>query len=227
MANKEVVEYVRAARLKNISDKEIKSNLKQAGWEDTDTKDAIAYVDMFDKRSPINKSTLGVEVAEAKPAPDPKRWLNAMALVFGYVWLISGLNKIMSGEFVTNFGASLNPDNATIFYRFILRDIILPNADLFANAAQFTEAIMGALLILFGIVNFFDYSKFGHAVLSFTYVVSAGMIANIILTFNIPLPWINVTQLFASGVSVEYVILLASGVLATAHFAEFFHDKKQ
>ena len=75
--------------------------------------------------------------------------LLAVQIIIGYEFLLSGLTKVKSGEFVDGFAKDLRETSADApgWYRSFLDDVVLPNDTLFAWLTQLGELAIGATLI--------------------------------------------------------------------------------
>ncbi|MBX4205433.1 MAG: hypothetical protein KW788_04630 [Candidatus Doudnabacteria bacterium] len=219
MANKQIIDYIKQAQDSKLNKAEIIQNLKTAGWSDDDIRDGFAYINLY------TEHPLGY-----KKDPKPERGpivhdrLAWVAICLGYLWLISGLNKILGGLFVPGFPDfvrnQIENGQAWPFYKNILSSVVLPNANLIAPLIQFSELGIGAVLILLGFWNFLSVGFWRNFVLCLASIASFVMILNIILSLGLPFPWIDKANAFAQGVSLEYFILFLSLVLGLSYFSE-------
>jgi thiosulfate dehydrogenase [quinone] large subunit len=71
--------------------------------------------------------------------------LAAVMLVLGYEWLVSGLTKIVHGDFAGGLGAFLrdNDGSAASWYRHLLARVVLPHAHLAGTAIETAELTVG------------------------------------------------------------------------------------
>jgi uncharacterized membrane protein YphA (DoxX/SURF4 family) len=160
--------------------------------------------------------------------PIHDKWINAISLVFGYLWLISGLDKILSGQFVSGFADYTNTKlaNPDIFgwYKNITVSLILPHSVFFANAIQFTEVVIGLLIILGSLWNYFKHSHVAHYILGLAHLLSFLLIINIILIQGSSFPFIDPSVVFEEGVSLDFITLLTSFFLMVANFNEAYWE---
>jgi thiosulfate dehydrogenase [quinone] large subunit len=98
-------------------------------------------------------ATVDKKVALATQALDrPARW--GMALVFlllGYEWLISGLDKMLSSDFLTGLGAELQDamaNNPNDWYVHFLARFVIPHARMAAALVEGGEVLVAAGLFL-------------------------------------------------------------------------------
>ncbi len=157
------------------------------------------------------------------------RWINAITLVLGYLWLVSGLDKILSEEFTSGFAnyVRLQIADAPIlpWYKNLLESFVLPNGILMAQIIQYAELVIGIVLILASIWNFIWHSRMIHHALAWSNVVSFILILNIILFLGISIPIVDAEEVFEEGVGLDYMVLLMSFFLAVANFREAHLEK--
>jgi thiosulfate dehydrogenase [quinone] large subunit len=98
-------------------------------------------------------ATVDQKEALATPALDrPARW--GMALVFlllGYEWLISGLDKMLSSDFLTGLGAELQDamaNNPNGWYVHFLARFVIPHARLAAALVEGGEVLVATGLFV-------------------------------------------------------------------------------
>jgi uncharacterized membrane protein YphA (DoxX/SURF4 family) len=166
-----------------------------------------------------------------RQVPVHDRWMNTIIFIFGYLWFISGVDKILSGQFVSGFADYTNTalTNPAVYgwYRNILVNLLLPHSVFFASAIQLTEVIIGVLLILGSLWNYFKHAHSVHYVLGFAHIVSFFLIANIILARGSSFPFIDRSIVFEEGVNLDFIVLLASLFLAIANFNEAYWEKHE
>jgi len=224
MAKKQIVEYIQQAQASSMTKGEIVNNLVAAGWSDADVKDAFAYLNLYSKPGEQEARQVRQEVAEGKTllVGSYHKWLGMVAASVGYLWLISGLDKLLSGQFISGFAAFLRSEILNLggnFYAGFLADVVLPNASLFAYIIQYSEIGIGATLLIAGIWYTFAYKKFLAWILFIASIASFVMILNITLSLKQTLPWIDSNIAFSPGISLEYLVLMVS-FFACAGFLE-------
>jgi hypothetical protein len=218
MANKQIIEYIHEAQGSQLTKAEILNNLKEAGWTDIEVRDAFAYINLYDDQPKVSKN---YSVA-APPIVVNFRWVSLVCFCLGYVWLISGTNKILSTRFISGFAdvvrGQISDGAAPQFYKSFLSSFVLPNASFVSHMIQYSEFAIGFVLAVGGLYSFFSSKKWLNFFLCLASIGSVLMISNIILSFGMPLPWINVENVFAQGVNIEYLMLSLSLVLAGSYF---------
>lgn len=163
--------------------------------------------------------------------PIHDRWLSGVAVIFGYLWLVSGLSKILSATFVSGFAGFvkdqyLGPD-AYAWYRNFLESMVVPQAPLMAQAVQWGELLLGLALITAGIWLFIKDSRAAHAVIAWASIGSSLLVFNILMTEGSALPAINTKDVFQEGVGLDTIVLLTSALLAAANFRESSRETRR
>ncbi|HEX9503115.1 MAG TPA: hypothetical protein VF974_02230 [Patescibacteria group bacterium] len=163
---------------------------------------------------------------ELKNYVSPSDWAEKISFsgpsfVLGYLWLISGLNKIFNDQFVSNFGEYLRNQTSggpAGFYKDILLDLVLTHSIFFANLIQYSEALLGLVLIGAAIWNLIARSRYVHIAFVWAYVASFFLILNFILSLSMPLEFIKTANAFAAGLSVDYTVLYISLFMILANY---------
>lgn len=171
------------------------------------------------------------QLNSARHTPIHDRWLSGVAVIFGYLWLVSGLSKLLSATFASGFAGFvkdqyLGPD-AYPWYRGFLEAVVAPRAELMAQVIQWGELLLGAALIAAGIWLFVKDSRAAHAVLAWASIGSCLLVLNILLAEGSILPAINTKDVFQEGVSIDTVVLLTSVLLAAANFRESIRETRR
>ena len=220
MANKQIIDYIREAEIQSLKKAEIIHNLTEAGWDDADIKDALAYINLYPSRITVNKT----EVMTQSRAITRERGIALVSIVLGHLWLLSGLNKIFGTQFVSEFAGfvrnQIENGQASNFVKNILSNFVLPNASLMAQLIQYSEFVIGVAFIIGGIWNLIQNNKFVIFCLCLASVGSVLMILSFIMSLGMPFPWIDPANAFAEGVSLEYLVLFLSIAASWAYFHE-------
>ncbi|GGE31822.1 hypothetical protein GCM10011391_08120 [Pullulanibacillus camelliae] len=158
-------------------------------------------------------------------------WVMMLFLLFiGYEWLISGINKLLSGSFVNAFQnvvkSSLNAGSAYTVYNPILRHIVLPYSKLFGGLIETVEVVIGVLFILLTIIGF---SKIN------AWIIRCGMAVALIAAFlslNIFFYtkgsyFISTEKSFDGGVSINLLLFLFEGVIFVYFYSLHRVDRRQ
>ncbi len=149
-------------------------------------------------------------------------WLNGITAIFGYLWLISGIDKIASGVFVSGFPQFVSDhyitDGTYVWYVSFIKAVVLPYSAFFAYVIEWGELVIGVLLIG-GALGLFIYdSKIVHALLGLANLGGAVIVANIIFAEGGSLlPFIDSRLVYEEGMSIDVVVFLVSLLLAIAN----------
>ncbi|HEX7949584.1 MAG TPA: hypothetical protein VF494_04475 [Candidatus Limnocylindrales bacterium] len=143
--------------------------------------------------------------------------LLAVQAFLGYEWLMSGLAKVLSGEFVSGLGDHFNEtlDEASGFYKSFLETTVIPNAQLFGYLVTIGEVALGMGLIVAAATWWFRWSSLslGGRSIVLGVVVLGGVIA-IFMNVNFHLangsshPWLIAADPFDEGVDLDSVMPL-------------------
>lgn len=143
--------------------------------------------------------------------------LLAIQAFLGYEWMMSGLSKILSGEFISGLGDHFNETSADAsgFYKSFLDNTVIPNAQLFGYLVTIGELTIGIGLIALAALWWFRWASLsfnGRSVL-LGLIVLAGVVA-IFLNINFHLangsthPWFIAADPFEEGVDFDSVMPL-------------------
>jgi thiosulfate dehydrogenase [quinone] large subunit len=84
------------------------------------------------------------------------RWIAAaVQLIIAWEWLVSGVNKLLSGTFPQGLASTLNDgvqNNPNGWYVALLQGIIIPNSVAFGYAIEATEILIALALIVGAVV---------------------------------------------------------------------------
>ena len=96
-------------------------------------------------------------------------------VLVGAVWLNGGIEKLLNPEFPQQFATSLQAGGfisvAPPFFQDLMRGVVVPNAELFAQLMRVGELALGVALILGLLTNL---AAVGSALLSIVIVLSQG-----------------------------------------------------
>lgn len=110
-------------------------------------------------------------------------WLILIQLTIALQWLLSGWGKFASDEFVVGFSKTINvfiaktPNGS---YASFLNEIVLPNADFFANLVRISEILIGLALVIFGVY----YYTQRHLPISFRLLLVLALFGGALLNLN-------------------------------------------
>lgn len=155
-------------------------------------------------------------------------WLSGISFVMGYLWFISGLNKVLGGNFPEKFvhfakTDFLKPD-AYEWYVSFYNTLILPHSFFFGQLIQWSEITFGLLFFLGSLWLLFSDSKFSHIIIAFASIGSLIFILNILFSVGEIVPWINTKNAFEEGVNTDGLALIISLILLIGNAWELGKD---
>lgn len=135
----------------------------------------------------------------------------------GYEWIMSGLSKALTSDFVTGLGGTLSDASKDMsgFYKSFLDGIVIPNAQAFGYLVMFGELAIGITLITVAWLWWFRWSRLsatGRSVVLWL-ILLAGVFA-IFMNVNFHLagganhPWLIAADPFGEGVDLDSVMPL-------------------
>lgn len=135
----------------------------------------------------------------------------------GYEWLMSGLSKVLSGEFINGLGDHFGEAEAQAsgWYKTFVDTVVIPNATLFGYLVTIGELTIGIALIVLAAAWWFRWSRLsftGRSVL-LALVVLAGLVA-IFMNINFHLvngsthPWFIAADPFDEGIDLDSIMPL-------------------
>lgn len=154
--------------------------------------------------------------------------LGLVYAMLAYEWLLSGLNKALSGTFRTGLANRINGslvDNPHGWYVSLVRRVVLPHVDLFAAATQIGELLVAAGLI-WGAVLWLRPGWFPDGFRPWLGIAVTGALTgagvmelNYYLLAGEEWPWLKTHDPFNVGLSVDGLVLLISLVLIPVQLA--------
>lgn len=159
------------------------------------------------------------------------RWLSGVAVIFGYLWLISGLDKILGGKFASGFANFASSEYLSAqsydWYKHLIVNFIIPNGYFFAQLVQWGELATGIALLVASGWLFFRESKIAHLVVVAASCISFVIVLNVILAEGQLIPFVDTRVIYDEGFSLDYIVLLVSALLAAANFIQYRHKIKR
>lgn len=149
--------------------------------------------------------------------------LLAIQAIIGYVWLMSGLTKVIRGGFPSGLADELTEKAEGIdgWYRSFLDGTVIPNADVFGWLIMVGELAVGAALIAAAAVWLFRWERLSYrgkmTVLAVTALASVGAILmnlNFHLANGSAHPWLIPEEGFDEGVDLDSIMPLIQLALA-------------
>ncbi len=163
--------------------------------------------------APATAAALGVAIVEA---------------AIGYEWLLSGLNKVLSPNFVSGLASNLRAslqDNPNRWYVSLADSLIIPHARIFALLAESGEILValgmfaGAMLWVSGRVRESKWAK------RLGFGVMLALLGGILMSVNYAvmggdtLPGINAGNPFNEGLSIDSLLVMIGVGLLFVHVA--------
>lgn len=148
------------------------------------------------------------------------RWgMAAVFVMLAYEWLLSGLNKDLSGTFRAGLANRIHGslvDNPHGWYVSIVKWAVLPHVDFFAAAVEIGELLVAAGLI-WGAFLWVRPAWFPVGLRPWLAVgVSAALLSSALMELNYYLlagqgwPWLKTGDPFVEGLSVDGLVMLIS-----------------
>ena len=149
--------------------------------------------------------------------------LLVVEMIIGYEWLISGLVKVVRGDFPAGLAATLleKLPKVPAWYASFLGAVVIPNATAFGYAIEIAELLAGVVLLVGPVVALFAWERLPHrmrkAVLFFTAVATIG---GAFLAINLHVanagshPWFLPGGSFDEGIDLDSVLPAIQIVIA-------------
>ena len=148
--------------------------------------------------------------------------LVAMQGILGYVWLMSGLTKVIKGGFPSGLEDELieKSEGAGGWYRSFLDGTVIPNAEIFGWLIMLGEFVVGAALIGAAIVWFLRWERLRYrGKVTLLTITALASFAAILMNLNFHLangsahPWLIPDDGFDEGVDLDSIMPLLQLVL--------------
>jgi hypothetical protein len=149
--------------------------------------------------------------------------LLALEIILGYEWFMSGLAKIVRGDFTSGLPDEVLkklPDTATWYGRF-LRSSVIPNATFFGYAIEIAELLAGVVLIVCPLIWIFAWDRVSNRLRRVAlFFVAVAAIGGAFLAINLHLfnagshPWLIPKSSFDEGVDLDSVLPALQIVIA-------------
>ena len=156
--------------------------------------------------------------------------LLVVEMILGYEWFISGLVKLVRGDFPSGLAATLleKLPKTPAWYGSILSSAIIPNATVFGVAIEVAELLAGVVLIAGPLIALFAWEAVPHAmrraVLFFTAVAALGgafLAMNLHVANAASHPWFFPDGSFDEGVDLDSVLPALQLVIASVSIVFF------
>ncbi len=149
--------------------------------------------------------------------------LLAVQIFLGYEWLMSGLSKVLAGDFASGLAGTLSDQakDLTGPYKSFLDNIVIPNGQLFGNLVMAGELALGFVLIVAPLIWLARSSRLavrGRSII-LSLIVLSGVVA-IIMNVNFHLMsganhlWIIAADPNGEGVDLDSVMPVIQLILS-------------
>jgi len=174
----------------------------------------------------LNRGARGRLRSAARDSSAARWGLATVLLLMAYEWLLSGLDKILSGGFAGGLAPNLRAalkDNPNRWYVHFVTRVIVPNAH---ATAVLIEA--GEILVALGLIAGAAWWLIGARLPASwalalrlggvgALIGSALMTANYYLLAGNTLPWLNTVNPFNEGLSIDGLLTLVALALVVVH----------
>lgn len=165
-------------------------------------------------RGKPNSGTIGLLVVE---------------MIIGYEWFMSGLVKVVRGDFPAGLGEELlkNSPSAATWYGSFIKSAVIPRAVIFGYVIEIAELLAGVALIVGPLIWVFGWDRVSDRIRAAVLLaIATAAIGGVFLAINLHMangashPWLLPDNAFEEGIdldsvlpSIQIVIALVSLVL--------------
>lgn len=153
--------------------------------------------------------------------------LLAVQIFIGYEWLMSGLSKVLAGDFVSGLSGTLSDQSKDMTggYKSFLDGVVIPNGQAFGYLVMLGELALGAVLIGASVIWLTRWSRLnlrGRSTL-LALIALAGVFA-IFMNINFHLasganhPWIIAADPNGEGVDLDSVMPVIQLIISAVAF---------
>lgn len=151
-------------------------------------------------------------------------------IIIGYEWFISGLTKVIRGDFVSGLTQELSDKSAGVhnWYSDFLNRWIIPNAVVFGYLIEATEVLIGFAFIGVALLWLFAWGRVSKRVCSFVFLLmSLAALGGIFMAINFHLangyshPWLFPVDSFEEGVDFDSLLAVMNAVIAIVYIFLF------
>ena len=151
-------------------------------------------------------------------------------MIIGYEWLISGIVKVVRGDFPLGLADELVKMSAGTaeWYGSFLKSVVIPNAVAFGYAIEMSELLAGIVLLAGPLIWLFAWERISdrarRTVLFFTIVATIGgafLAVNLHLANGAAHPWLLPGDAFDEGIDLDSVLPAIHIVIATVSIILF------
>ena len=153
-----------------------------------------------------------------------------MEMIIGYEWFVSGLDKIVRGDFPAGLAEELVKKSAgtSEWYGSFLKSAVIPNARIFGYAVEASELVAGVVLIAGPLIGLFAWDRVSDRMRrTVLFVAAAATIGGAFLAINLHFangashPWLIPGAAFDEGIDLDIVLPAIQIVIATVSIVLF------
>ncbi|MGZ6267386.1 MAG: hypothetical protein ACXWM8_00415 [Candidatus Limnocylindrales bacterium] len=142
----------------------------------------------------------------------------------GYEWLMSGLAKVVAGDFASSLAGTLSDmtKDQTGWYKSFIDGVVIPNGPTFGYLVMLGELSVGTVLIVTSLICFARWADLSSrnrgfllALVAFAGLVGASMSLNFHLAMGANPPWMIAADPNDQGVDLDSLLAMLQLVLAT------------
>ena len=162
--------------------------------------------------------------------------LLVVELVIGYEWFMSGLVKIVRGDFPSGLAAVLLEKLPQVlpWYANVMKRNFIPNAESFGYVIEIAEILAGIVLIVGPLIWIFAWDRVSFSVrLTVLGLIAFAAIGGTFLTINLHLangsthPWLIPDSSFDEGIDFDSVLPALQIVIAWMSIFHLRHLRKE
>ena len=151
-----------------------------------------------------------------------------VVIILGYEWFVSGLTKIVNGDFVSGLAEELanKAADAPGWYTSFLNSTVIPNASPFGYLIEFGEVLIGLTFIVGSLLWLFAWKRLPLKVqTTVLFLTVAAAIGGIFMALNIHFanglihPWLSPADSFDEGVDFDSFLAVMNLVIAAVYIA--------
>ncbi len=149
-----------------------------------------------------------------------------LEILIGYEWLISGLTKVIRGDFSSGLADQLADKVAAVpgWYADFFKGVVIPNAPVFGYVIEVAELLVGFALVVGPLLWLFAWDRIPSRLQSaVVLLLTAASIGAIFMALNFHLangnshPWLIPQDSFDEGVDFDSLLAILNIVTATVN----------
>lgn len=176
------------------------------------------------------KQEIKADTLRGKPTL-PMVGLLVVSMIMGYEWFMSGLVKVVRGDFPAGLADELREksEGAREWYVSLMDSLFIPNAELFGYLIETVELLAGVTLIAGPLIWIFAWDRVSDRLRSAVLLsMAAAAIGGTFLAINLHLangaspPWLFPGDTFDEGIDLDSVLPAIQIVIATISIILFW-----